>query len=304
MDITVVIIQLIQLFILIGIGYLLGKTSLFRGVFVQQLTNLVLNLTMPCMILSSVMNSIDAPALPLKDIIIAMFILVIILPVAAFLMIRRIKTNQGLYLFMIMYPNVGFIGFPLMQSIFGSEAILATAIINMGFNLSLFTLGIVAINYGENKLTSFDLKKIFSPGAISSILAVLIYTFKLTFPYVIVEPINSIGMMTTPLAMLVIGATLSVYHLKDIFSDYTVYLFTLLIDLIIPILFYPVILLFIKDSMIRGITLIILAMPVANGAVLFARSNGQDEFLAAKTVFISTMLAIFTIPSLVYMFLL
>ena len=123
-------------------------------------------------------------------------------------------------------------------------------------------------------------------------------------PYVIVEPINSIGMMTTPLAMLVIGATLSVYHLKDIFSDYTVYLFTLLIDLIIPILFYPVILLFIKDSMIRGITLIILAMPVANGAVLFARSNGQDEFLAAKTVFISTMLAIFTIPSLVYMFLL
>ena len=48
----------------------------------------------------------------------------------------------------------------------------------------------------------------------------------------------------------------------------------------------------------------ILAMPVANGAVLFARSNGQDEFLAAKTVFISTMLAIFTIPSLVYMFLL
>lgn len=50
MDITVVIIQLIQLFILIGIGYLLGKTSLFRGVFVQQLTNLVLNLTMPCMI--------------------------------------------------------------------------------------------------------------------------------------------------------------------------------------------------------------------------------------------------------------
>ena len=296
MDITVVIIQLIQLFILIGIGYLLGKTSLFRGMFVQQLTNLVLNLTMPCMILSSVMNSIDAPALPLKDII--------ILPVAAFLMIRRIKTNQGLYLFMIMYPNVGFIGFPLMQSIFGSEAILATAIINMGFNLSLFTLGIVAINYGENKLTSFDLKKIFSPGVISSILAVLIYTFKLTFPYVIVEPINSIGMMTTPLAMLVIGATLSVYHLKDIFSDYTVYLFTLLIDLIIPILFYPVILLFIKDSMIRGITLIILAMPVANGAVLFARSNGQDEFLAAKTVFISTMLAIFTIPSLVYMFLL
>lgn len=66
MDITVVIIQLIQLFILIGIGYLLGKTSLFRGMFVQQLTNLVLNLTMPCMILSSVMNSIDAPALPFK----------------------------------------------------------------------------------------------------------------------------------------------------------------------------------------------------------------------------------------------
>ena len=153
MDITVVIIQHDTVYLFNWDWLSSWQDSLFRGVFVQQLTNLVLNLTMPCMILSSVMNSIDTPALPLKDIIIAMFILVIILPVAAFLMIRRIKTNQGLYLFMIMYPNVGFIGFPLMQSIFGSEAILATAIINMGFNLSLFTLGIVAINYGENKLT-------------------------------------------------------------------------------------------------------------------------------------------------------
>lgn len=305
MDVTVVAMQMIQLFILIGAGYLIGKTALFKDEFNQQLTSFVLNLTMPCMILASVMNSSTNTALALNDIVLATIILVIVLPIVAYLVIKIVpfKHHHGLYLFMMMYPNVGFIGFPIMQAIFGNEAILSTAIINMGFNLSLFTLGIFAINYGKNDCLKLDFKKILSPGVISSLLAILIYIFKINFSKVIVSPIESIGAMTTPLAMIIIGATLSKYYLKDVFKDYTVYLFTILIDIIIPIVFYPIISLLISDLMIRGITLIILAMPVANGAVLFAKRYGQDEFLAAKTVFISTLLAIVTIPALVYLFL-
>ena len=91
--------------------------------------------------------------------------------------------------------------------------------------------------------------------------------------------------------------------MKEVFLDFKVYLFVLIIDLVIPILFYPLIQIFINDAMIQGISLIILAMPVANGAVLFAKNYNQDEFLAAKTVFISTLMSIITIPILVYLLL-
>lgn len=304
MDIMIVVNQMIQLFIMIGIGFVIAKTSLFEGDFNQKLTKLVLNLTMPCMIIASVMSSQNV-TIALKDIMISTFLLVLVLPAFAYLCIRflPLKKHKGLYMFMIMYPNVGFMGFPLMQSIFGSESILSTAIINMGFNLSLFTLGIIVMNYGQTDCPQLQLKSLLSPGVISSLMAILIYILKISVPQVIVNPLTLIGNMTTPLAMMIIGATLATYNIKDIFSDVKVYLFTIFIDVIVPIIFYPLIILFINDVMIQGITLIILAMPVANGAVLFAKTYGQDEFLAAKTVFISTLMAIITIPLLVYFFL-
>jgi len=304
MDIMVVVNQMIQLFIMIGIGFVIAKTSLFEGDFNQKLTKFVLNLTMPCMIVASVMSSQNA-TLALKDIMVSTVLLVLVLPVFAYLCVRFLpfKQHKGLYMFMIMFPNVGFMGFPLMQSIFGAESILSTAIINMGFNLSLFTLGIIVMNYGNNERPDLQFKNLLSPGVISSLLAILIYVLKIKIPTVIVNPITLIGNMTTPLAMIIIGATLAVYRLKDVFSDVKVYFFTLFIDVVVPMIFYPLIALFIQDVMIQGITFIILAMPVANGAVLFAKTYGQDEFLAAKTVFISTMMGILTIPLLVYLFL-
>lgn len=204
---------------------------------------------------------------------------------------------------MIMYPNVGFMGFPLMQTIFGNESILSTAIINMGFNLSLFTLGKIVINYGENEIFQFHIKNLLSPGVVSSLIAIVLYIFKIYVPKVIIEPITLIGNMTTPLAMIIIGSTLASYNIKDVFLDKKMYLFTLLIDVLIPIIFWPFITLFIQDVVMRGISLIILAMPVANGAVLFAKRYHKDEFVATKAVCISTLTSIFTIPFLVYLFL-
>ena len=303
MNIMIIVNQMIQLFIMIMIGYGMGKTSLFHSDFNQRLTQFVLNLTMPCMIIASVMSSTTA-SLALSDIVKATFILVIILPIVSNLCIRFLPiSHKGLYMFMMMFPNVGFMGFPLMKAIFGNESILSTAVINMGFNLSLFTLGVWVMNYDHMEKTKFKIRDLFSPGVIASLVALLIYAMNVSFPQVVSNPISLIGDMTTPLAMLIIGATLSQYKMKDIFLDFKVYLFVLIIDLVIPILFYPLIQIFINDAMIQGISLIILAMPVANGAVLFAKNYNQDEFLAAKTVFISTLMSIITIPILVYLLL-
>lgn len=303
MCIMLIVNQMIQLFIMIIIGYGMGKTSLFHSNFNQKLTQFVLNLVMPCMIVASVMSS-NTTSLALFDILKATFILIILLPIVSNLCIRFLPiSHKGLYMFMMMFPNVGFMGFPLMKAIFGNESLLSTAVINMGFNLSLFTLGAWVMNYDQKENTKFYIKDLLSPGVIASLAALLIYAMNISFPQVVSNPISLIGDMTTPLAMLIIGATLSQYKMKDVFLDFKVYLFALIIDFVIPILFYPLIHMIINDAMIQGITLIILAMPVANGAVLFAKNYNQNEFLAAKTVFISTLMSIITIPILVYLFL-
>ena len=158
MDIMLVVNRMIQLFVMIGVGFVVARANLIQENFNQHLTKFVLNLTMPCMIISSVISS-QSHQLALRDIMLSTILLVFILPLFAYLCIRllSLKKHQGLYMFMMMYPNVGFIGFPLLQSIFGVESILSTAVINMGFNLSLFTLGIIVMTYGQNRYKKFTI---------------------------------------------------------------------------------------------------------------------------------------------------
>lgn len=291
MNVYLVINKILQLFMMIVLGFILGKMKDFDESFIDKMNCFVLNITMPCLIISSV--SANKNGIPYQDLFLSMIILIIILPIFAYLCLKISSLkDKSLYLFMIIYPNVGFIGFPLLQSLFGKQSLLLTALINMPFNLSLFTLGMMIMS--NNK--SFQIKKLITPGIIASLIAVLLYIFSISLPETLLQPIQLIGNMTTPLAMIIIGATLSKYPIKKILLDRKIYLFTIFIDLIIPMIFSPLVHFLIKDTMIQAMTMIILAMPVANGAVLFAKRYQQNEFLAAKTVFLSTLLSIITIP--------
>lgn len=292
--------QMLQLLLLIGIGYVLGKINLTDEYFLRKVTSFILNITMPAMILVSVISTPHTTSLAYKDLLISMMILVVLLPVFSIGCMKCLpnKKIQSLLAFMTMYPNVGFIGFPLLSAMYGTESILYTALITMAFNISLFTIGVWLMGHSSHTMR-FSLKKFLSPGMITSLLALLFYCFHITCPLIIVQPLKLLGDMTTPLAMLVIGATLSSYAIVSTLSDRRVYLFTAFVNVIVPLLFYPFIKLCIQQEMIQGITFIILAMPIANGAVLFAKQYQGDEFLATKALFLSTLCATFTIPLLV-----
>lgn len=304
MDAIIVVKQMMQLFILIIIGVIVGKQVWLSNDVQKGLSKLVINVTMPCLILSSVMTNTNNQVISIQDILMATFLLVVLLPCVAYFCIRYgpVKSQQGLYMFMIMYPNVGFMGFPLMMSIYGEAAILCTAIINMGFNISLFTLGIIVMNYGQGKNIRLSFKTLLSPGIIASLMAIMIYIVKWEANDVLLQPLTMLAEMTTPLAMILIGALLGQYTIRSIFNDRSVYGFVVFLNGLIPILFYPCIAMFIQNEMIQGITFIILAMPVANSAMLFAHSYHSDVMLAAKVVFLSTLASVVTIPILIALF--
>ncbi|MFQ7174025.1 MAG: AEC family transporter, partial [Thomasclavelia ramosa] len=93
--------------------------------------------------------------------------------------------------------------------------------------------------------------------------------------------------------------TLANIKVKELFTELRLYYFTIVKQVILPIAVFPIIAYFIKDPLIQGITLVNLAMPVANSAVLFAKEYGGDVELAAKSIFITTLVSVFTIPLIV-----
>lgn len=121
-------------------------------------------------------------------------------------------------------------------------------------------------------------------------------------PKIVTDFTGMVGDMTTPLAMIIIGVTLGAMNIKKVFNELRVYVYTLVKQLILPIIAYPIIAFLIKDHYLRGLTLIMLSMPVGSSTVLFTNKYGGDSELAAKTIFMTTLISVFTIPLVVYMF--
>lgn len=306
MDITVVVSVMVQLFLIIGLGYFMMKKSFLNDEVVRKLNRIVLYITTPALIFASVVGDNDAS----MDVVLYVFgvsiIFYLVLPIVAVVLIKGLrikKPREGLFIFMTIFSNVGFIGFPVMQSIFGNTAVFYTAIFNLLFNLEVYTLGVVLISRDKGEKGGIDFKNLLSPGVIACVVSIIIFFTNIQMPSLLINTSSMVGDMTAPLAMILIGANLASIDLKEVFNEFMVYPFTVAKQVLLPIIAYPIIAYFIKDPLIQGITLVNLAMPVGNSAVLFATQYDHDVGLAAKTVFITTLFSIFTIPLIVGLFL-
>ena len=307
MDIKVVIGQMIVLFALMGLGFLLYRVNILDLKTNSKLTSLVLSVTTPCMVLNSVLctKKYSDPQTIFTILGIAV-VTYIVTPFIGILInkLLRVPTNQtGLYVFMTVFSNIGFIGYPIMKAIFGNDSVFHTSLFGMVFNIMLFTLGVYLIGIGQQGNNKLNLKNLITPGVICSFLALILYLLHLRAPQIVTDFTSMIGDMTTPLAMIIIGVTLGAMNIREVFNELRVYIYTIIKQLILPVITYPIIVFLIKDNYLRGLTLVMLSMPVGSSAVLFTNKYGGDSELAAKTIFMTTLISVFTIPLIVYMFL-
>lgn len=305
MDIRVIVNQMIVLFIVMIIGYIANKKNILDVNVNKKISSLLLNITAPALILSSVVNREKAgdPKLVL-DVAVLAIILYVILPFIGIVLAKFLKVpkeDENLYQFMTIFSNVGFVGFPVIESIFGSEAVFFAAIVNLVFNVFCYSYGIYLIS--ESNKLSFDIKTLINPGIIVSIIAIIIYLTNIEVPLVIKETTSMIGGITTPLAMMLIGSSLAEIPIKEVFLEKRLYPYTFIKQMIMPIIFFLILKHFVANELILGIIIIVSAMPVATITIMFCNEYEGNINLASKTIFITTLCSVVTIPALVYILL-
>ena len=223
MDIMVVINQMIQLFLIIGLGYFMQKKKILNDELNTKLNFIVISITTPALIFSSVCTtSISEKSMVIYTLAIATAVYVA-LPVISFVLVKlmRIPMHQkGLYMFMTIFSNTGFMGYPIMKALFGNDAVFYTALFNILFNLEVFTLGVILINYGNDVKMKLNPKNLLSPGVVASIIAIFIYFLEIPIHDVIANSCGMVGDMTTPLAMMIIGAPLANIKVKELFTEF------------------------------------------------------------------------------------
>ena len=302
MDIQVIINQMVILFLVMIVGYIANKVKILDKELNQKLSSLVLNVTSPALILYSVSEPVEVDLNTVLQIFLLSVAVYVVLPFIGIFFARILKVakeDRNLYQFMTIFSNIGFMGYPVIQAIFGKEALFFASICNLVFNILCYSYGVFLIS-GAGKV-SFDYKKLINPGIIFSIIAVVIYLTKWQMPVIIGETSDLVGSITTPLAMMIIGSSLAEIPIKEVVSDIRIYIYTIIKQIIMPILFWWVLKFIVHDAMVLGVLVVLIAMPVGTIAIMFCNQFGGNTSLASKSIFITTLASVFTIPTLVYL---
>ena len=228
------------------------------------------------------------------------FVFYILMTVLSFLFIWAMhvpKEQRRLYLFMTIFGNVGFMGFPVVSAVYGNEGLFYAAILNCMFNIIIYTFGVVLMTAGDaggkKILQSMKWKKLLlSPAVLCSIVAVIIFSCHIKLPSIIADTLDTLGGLTSPLAMLVVGANLSGMKIKEMLGNVKLDIYVLVRQFILPLIFWLVIRLICGHAVLAPVWLLLSAMPVANTTALFATEYGGDEKLASESIFLTTLLSL------------
>ncbi len=306
LDIQVVINQMIVLFLALVVGFVANKTHVLTAEGTKMLSKLVVNVAQTALIIAAVLTM--ETRLSTQDfftLILASLGMYAVLGIVAIFLpyiLRSKRSDYGLYRFMMMFGNVGFMGYPVIGAIFGSDAIFYSAIFNLPFYVLVYSIGIMFVSEGSGK-KAFQPKALINAPLIAGIISVIIYALNIKFPAPITETFDMLGNMTTPGAMLILGSSLASHSLKRVFTEWRIYPLAILRLLIMPIAIWALFRNFIASPIILGITVITTGMPAATNATLLCMEYGGNEELASNCVVITTILSVATIPLLSYLLL-
>ncbi|UPS44221.1 AEC family transporter [Prevotella sp. E15-22] len=295
------------LFVIVIVGYMAGKLGYMGGDFDRKLSSLVLNWTCPALILSSAMTG-ELPdrrfILPLLAISVVTY--VVLTGVAFWLprFLTKRKEDEGVVGFAMMFGNVGFMGYPVVASIFGHEAVFYAAVLNVVNTFAVFTVGTVLVT-GKTEVEGprFQKKVLYGSPMLSAYLTMLIVALQIeNIPAFISQPLTMIGNITVPAALLIIGSSMSQLPLKALMGNTTVYVTTVMRLAVVPIAMYFLCMLLGFDPYVVNINTVVIAMPVATYGTILCLKYGRDTSLMAEVTFITTLLSMITIPLLVMMF--
>lgn len=303
---------MLTLFAIVVVGYIAGKLGYMGGTFDKKLSKVVIDITCPALILSSAMTG-ELPdrryILPLLGISVLTYVLLTGVALLLPRFLTKKKDDEGVIGFAMMFGNVGFMGYPIVASIFGHEAVFYAAVLNVVNTFTVFTVGTMLV-VGKNRESTVEEKEmsrkkmlrkvLYSTPMLSAYLTMLIVALEIKdIPEFISQPLTMIGNITVPAALLIIGSSMSQLPLRALLGNSTIYTTTLMRLAILPIGIHYLMTLLGFSSFVVGINTVVIAMPVATYGTILCLRHGKDTTLITEVTFITTLLAMISIPLLV-----
>lgn len=298
-----IVTSVIILFVLIFVGYFVGKAGLVRKESAPDLSALVLNVTMPVTIFLSIVSQAGSGSMG-RDFLIIPFIAIFHMASLLFgILVTRIfripPEKRGTWMFNCVFSNNGFMGLPLALSVFGDRGLFIMVLGNMVSNLLLFSIGTKMLTEHVPNAEHISVKKMFLTNINFAVVAGLLFAlFHIPLPAIASELLGYLGNISSGLSMLVVGLSLSRLSVLVVFRDKKMFLLTAIRLLAIPLLTIAVLkaLPGEMDPMVASILIMSAALPSAAAQSMIAEQYHGDIEAAGQAVFLTTLFAVVTVP--------
>ncbi|MDY3929983.1 MAG: AEC family transporter [Clostridia bacterium] len=288
--------QVIIIFAIICVGIGCYKTKFITKEGGKYFSSLLLKIVSPAFIFSSYQTEFSKELLRglLAAFLLSILSHILLIIISGLLIKKDEKYEYSIERFSLVYTNCGFMGIPLAQGVFGAEGVLyATAYVTV-FNLLAWSHGIAIIKNEFSKKELLNVIK--SPVIISIVAGVIFYILNIRLPEIIEKPIEYIGSMNTPLAMLVSGITIAQSNFLSLIKNKRVAFVTLLRLIVIPLIIIPL-MSFIPVNRTAYMTVMLaVCSPAATMGILFSIEYDKNAVYASEIFAATTVISAVTMP--------
>lgn len=291
--------KMLILLFAIAMGYLANRRGFLNEEINRKLTDLVLDITMPLMIVGSVVSGDTLPErsviLSTLKVAVIFYSLCIVVALVTAKVLGGTPGQRGVSRFALVFANMIFIGYPMVVAVFGQEALLYAVILALPYDILAYTVGVLMLG-GK---AGVDWKKLCSPCVIAAVLALILALCRVQLPAVAGELMNFVGNITGPLSLLVVGSVLAGLPIGRVFTDFRLWALTAVRLLVLPALLWLILRNMDLSPLVLGVAVLEIAMPAGVGGVMLSMKYNGDTKYMAQLVFFSTLLAMVTVPLVV-----
>lgn len=304
MDIQVPLQVMLKLFFILVIGYILNKVDILDGLTNKKISQLIVNVTAPLLVLSSIASASSDNRSTVILLLAAGFCSYVVVMIIGWLVLKILpfpKEDRPVYECMMVFSNCAFMGYPVVEAVFGTESIFYCAMFNFAFNIFIYSYAVLRLGAGKKNNVSWkeQAKKMLNPGMIFTLLALFIYLLQIPVTGVVKDTVDMVGGVTSPLSMLSLGASIAAYPLLESIKDIRCYGFAVIRLIILPILACLICNLLQVSELFKGIIIITYAMPVASLVLMQAIQYDANAKIVTRNILVTTVLSVITIPIMI-----
>ena len=285
------------------VGCFMAKKKIIDPDQGSILSRLAVYIFLPCATFNSFATNFTVKYFSEKYMLILVALaLLIVVSLISHWLAKKLQPNgydRLVYEYSMIIPNVSYVGYPMILSLFGSEALLDVIVFTLPMNVYCFTLGYDMLT--EQMGQKISLKRLFPPVVIAMLLGAAVGLSGLKMPAMATQVTESAAACLGPVGMLLLGIAMAKFELKDLFTYKQVYIVTAMRLVVFPAAVFAVLKLLRLDYMLLP-AIVTYAMPCGLNAIIFPQMTGHDCTRGAALVLISTVLCVITVPICVYLF--